>query len=118
MGERGGCRVRRKYTVLRQNAAAAQLFPISYVARHRSALAFKILTYISIGFFDDIIYAAHNVGVDHNMLLIHRIWGQGRHRPLIGGGVLPNIAPFVLSPQSVGIMAPASVETARDGSRD
>ena len=32
--------------------------------------------------------------------------------------MLPSIAPFVLSPQSVGIMASARVETARDGVRD
>src|SRR5204862_290545 len=60
--ERGGCQVRIEATVLRQNAAVARPFPISCVAQHRSALTFQILTYISIGFLRNLIYAASYVG--------------------------------------------------------
>ena len=75
--ERGGCRVRIEATVLRQNAAVTKLFPTGCVTRHQSALAFQVLTYISIGFLRNLIYAAADVGVDHNMLLIRGNWAYG-----------------------------------------
>jgi hypothetical protein len=62
-----------------------QLFPISCVARHQSAPAFQVLTYISIGFLRNLIYAAGNARVDHKMLLIRGTWAHGRLQPPTGG---------------------------------
>src|ERR1700730_16282111 len=42
--------------------------------------------------------------VDHNMLSIRGTWAHDRLQTPTGWRVLPTVAPFVLSPQSVGIM--------------
>jgi hypothetical protein len=42
-------------------------------------LTLPMLTYISIGFVSNLIYAEENFGADHNMLLIGRVWA---HRDL------------------------------------
>src|SRR5712691_3098035 len=39
-------------------------------------LTLPTLTYISIGFVSNLIYAEENLGADHNMLLIGRVWAH------------------------------------------
>ena len=82
--ERDGCLVRLESTVLRQNAAVAQPVPITAAARLQSAPASQILTYISIGFWRNLIYAAGSVGVDHNMLSDRGAWAHRRLQPPTG----------------------------------
>src|ERR1700730_5633904 len=115
LGERAGCRVRREFTVLRQNAAVTQPLPINCGGSTPISAGIQVLTYISIGFLSDIIYAAGIARVDHNMLSIRGTWAHDRLQTPTGWRVLPTGAPFVLSPQSGGIMGAAAVETARDG---
>ena len=104
LGERAGCRVRRESTVLRQNAAVTQPLPINCGGSTPISAGIQVLTYISIGFLSDIIYAAGKARVDHNMLSIRGTWAHDRLQTPTGWRVLPTVAPFVLSPQSVGIM--------------
>src|ERR1700732_4404858 len=107
LGERAVCRVRRESTVLRQNAAVTQPLPINCGGSTPISAGIQVLTYISIGFLSDIIYAAGIARVDHNMLSIRGTWAHDRLQTPTGWRVLPTVAPFVLSPQSVGIMASA-----------
>jgi hypothetical protein len=67
-------------------------------------LALQALTYISIGFFVESIYAEDNFGIDHNMLLADRVWAHLGHPSVSGDGMLTVSHTFVLSPQSVAIM--------------
>src|SRR5712671_812115 len=66
-----------------------------------------MLTYISIGFFGNRIYAGQNFGVDHNMLLIGGALAHRKSRYLRVGSrcVAGSRRTFALSPQSVAIMS-------------
>jgi hypothetical protein len=69
-------------------------------------LTLPTLTYISIGFVSNLIYAEEKFGADHNMLLIGRVWAhrdcQSRKWP---GTAVGSRYSSVLSPQSVAIVS-------------
>jgi hypothetical protein len=76
------------------------------LVRHQSAPMPQALTYISIGFLGNLIYAEGNFGVDHNMLLIGRVCVYGTPSvPDWVTGCFRALHTFALSPQSVAIMA-------------
>src|ERR1700731_4506417 len=86
LGERAGWRVRRESTVLRQNAAVTQPLPINCGGSTPISAGIQVLTYISIGFLSDIIYAAGIARVDHNMLSFAELGRMTGSRRQLGGG--------------------------------
>jgi hypothetical protein len=97
------CRFYRPAAERRGNMAVAT--PLA-AAMCNDPLTLPMLTYISIGFVSNLIYAEENFGADHNMLLIGRVWAhrdcQSRNWP---GRAAGSRYTFVLSPQSVAIVS-------------
>src|ERR1700730_3357023 len=91
LGERDGCRVRIESTVLRQNAAVTQPLPINCGGSTPISAGIQVLTYISIGFLSDIIYAAAKLGLTTICCRFAELGRMtGSRRQLGGGYFLPS----------------------------
>jgi len=71
--------------------------------------ALQTLTYISIGFLDDLIYAEDNIGVDHNMLLIGGVFARS------GSAVLEPVTACCGCSRSIRTLATKCCHNVRQG---